>query len=145
MNDVSAATVQTWKTEALQKGREKEKEAEFLLKLKESADLFTEQLVLRSVAELRDTTNKGFLRKKFFFENFKQKFGPVKVSTHVKGFHVHGVWDPSIFQKIGMVDTPFQNAVSMLKQKGISLRDVSDISKGAGFWLEVGFLPEEKN
>jgi hypothetical protein len=139
MNEISATTIQQWKTEALQKGRENEKEAEFLLKLKESADLFTKQLILRSVAELRDTTAKGFLRKKFFFENFKQKFGPVKVSTLVKGFHIHGKWDPSIFQKIGMQETPFQKAVFLLQEKGISLRDVSDITKGAGFWLEVGF------
>lgn len=148
---ISRNTIQEWKDQAIRKSQEMrgyqqdrvaEKEALFLAKLKDSADLFTEQLVRRSLAELRDSAGKGFLRKKFFFENFKEKYGPVKVSTLVKGFHIQGKWDASIFKKIGLDKTPFQRAVDLLLEKGIVLEDVSDITKGAGFWLEVGFVEE---
>jgi len=147
MNDVTRNTIQEWKVVALEKvgkkSKEVEKETAFLTRLRESADLFTEQVMHRSLVELHDSANKGFLRKKFFFENFKEKYGPVKVSTHVKGFHIQGQWDPSIFEKIGMQETPFQRAVRLLKEKGIVLHDVSDITKGAGFWLEVKFAENE--
>lgn len=147
INEVTRNTIQQWKVAALQKEVKKDKDSEketvFLTKLRDSADLFTEQLIRRSLAELHDSANKGFLRKKFFFESFKEKYGPVKVSTLVKGFHIHGQWDPSIFEKIGMQETPFQRASRLLKEKGIVLQDVSDITKGAGFWLEVKFAETE--
>lgn len=142
INEISRNTIQEWKVEAMQKVSKADKETLFLTQLRESADLFTEQLVRRALAELRDSAAKGFLRKKFFFESFKEKYGPVKVSTLVKGFHIDGQWDPAIFQKIGMNETPFRRAVSLLLEKGIVLEDVSDITKGAGFWLEVKFSEE---
>lgn len=147
--EVDVETISKLKQNALEKRQEFEKykkeedekkEVEFLVKLKESSDLFIQQLMTRAWMELNDCASKGFLRKKFFFENFKEKFGPVKVSTLVKGFHIRGVWDPSIFEKIGLSHTPFQEAVRELKQRGIQIKDVSDISKGTGFWIEVSFL-----
>ena len=152
MNEVTRNTIKEWRMEALKKGqeikvvkkgRDVEKETAFLCKLRDSADLFTDQLVRRALAELRDSATKGYLRKKFFFQSFKEKYGPVKISTLVKGFHIEGEWDASIFEKIGIQGTPFQRAVRLLSEKGILLEDVSDITKGAGFWLEVKFAENE--
>ena len=146
IQEITTSTIQEWKQNAIQleKGKQHFKEEEFLVRLRESADLFTEQLVRRSLAELQQGASKGFLRKRFFFENFKEKYGPVKISTLVKGFRIHGKWDPSIFHKIDRKETPFQKAVHLLREKGILLEDISDISKGAGFWLEVRFMEEEE-
>lgn len=150
INEISVDTIQRLKNtaekkrqemEAQRRERDDKKEAEFLLKLKETSVMFIEKVADRAWAELKDCAAKGFLCKKFFFEDFKEKIGPVKVSTLVKGFHIDGGWDASIFQKIGMPQTPFETAVSRLLEKGILLEDVSDISKGSGCWLQVSFAP----
>jgi len=148
IKEITVENISQLKENALKKNEDNElfrrekkllKERDFLSQLRDSSHLFIETLMERAWMELQDCASKGFLKKKFYFANFKEKFGPVRISTLVKGFHVRDTWDASIFEKIDKTTTPFLEAVNYLAQKGITLKDVSDISKGTGFWLEVSF------
>lgn len=148
--DIDIEIIQLMKKKALlkyienKKLREEKKkvyEGLFLKQLKNTSDDFINKIISKSIEELQNCSELGYLQKKFFFENFKTKFGPVRLSTLVKGFKINDEWNAEIFEKIGYkAGTPFDKAVSLLKEKGILLEDISDLSKGLGFWLKVSFL-----
>lgn len=122
-----------------QKTFAQEREKTFLVELALASQEFIRQLSERILHELQDCASRGYFQKKFRFSDFRDKFGPVRVSTLVKGFHVRGDWDPSIFQKINMSMTPFEQVVQLLQKRGVVIKDVSDISKSTGFWILVTF------
>ena len=74
---------------------------------------------------------------------FHERQNGFRISTYVKGFRTaEGDFDSSRFQDIGYEDptpTPFSAACAGLAKRGIYVEDVSDPSRGLGFWLKIAF------
>ena len=118
---------------------DQEREQAFLVELESSSKEFQRRFIERVWEELQDCSLKGHFGKLFRFCDFRDKIGPVRVSTLVKGFHIQKNWDSSIFQKIGLDGTPFDQVVTSLKEKGVRVEDVSDTTKSLGFWVSIRF------
>ena len=75
--------------------------------------------------------------------SFHERVDGFRVSTYVKGFRTSdGGFDPSRFVELGYTPeaaTPFLKACAFLQNRGIVVEDVSDPSKGLGFWLRISF------
>lgn len=75
--------------------------------------------------------------------SFHERKDGFRLSTFVKGFRdSSGAFNPSRFLDIGYtseVPTPFEKARISLRERGINVEDVSDPSKGLGFWLKIYF------
>jgi hypothetical protein len=144
INEMRNNAIQKYKENIEKRCKAKEiKENMFLESLKEVSELFVESIIEKALKELEYCSENGLLKKRFYFDHFKNKRNMVKVSTLVKGFKINDEWNYDIFKKIGYTSTPFQYAVELLKEKKILLEDVSDIKKGLSFWLQVSILPNE--
>jgi hypothetical protein len=122
---------------------ETQRERDFLIELQSAVNLFKKEITERIWKELEECALKGYLEKKIKFGDFREKVGPVRISTLVKGFHIKNTWDASIFEKLGMTGTPFQNVCEMFHKLGVSVTDVSDITKSTGFWIHIAFFDNE--
>lgn len=122
---------------------ETQRERDFLIELESAVHFFQKEITERIWKELEECALKGYLQKKIKFGDFREKIGPVRLSTLVKGFHIKDTWDASIFEKLGMSETPFQRICHTFQILGVSITDVSDITKSTGFWIEIGFIDNE--
>jgi len=112
----------------------------FLNRLKESSLRFQNGIEDEVLEKLQETAKKS--RKKCRFKskyNFNEKLGNVKISTLVKGWKTETGWDTIRFQELGMNGTPFDDLTKKLKERGIYIQNISDPSKGFGFWIEASF------
>jgi hypothetical protein len=112
----------------------------FLDRLKESSLRFQNILENEILEKLQETAKKS--RKKCKFKsklNFNEKLGNVKISTLVKGWKTETGWDTFRYQELGLLGTPFEDLAEKLKQRGINVHNISDSSKGFGFWIEASF------
>jgi hypothetical protein len=64
--------------------------------------------------------------------------GRFRVSTFVNMYRLP---DPSVFEDIGYAkgESPFDRVVKTFADKGMTVRNISDTSKGYGMWLELSF------
>ena len=66
--------------------------------------------------------------------------GPITISVIVRQYHKAGFNDIDLFYELGFTDDsmPFQMVAETLEERnGIIMKDVSDSSKGAEFWVEL--------
>lgn len=76
--------------------------------------------------------------------SFNERFAGFRISTYVKGFRkADGGFDSSRFQELDGYDeevsTPFVRACKLLGERGIVVQDISNPSRGLGFWLSISF------
>lgn len=119
-------------------------ETDFKQRLTTSANDFVDSFQQWVEKEALDMANKGRRQSHRKYPlAFHERLNGFRVSTYVKGFRTStGVFDTSRFSEVGFtedVPTPFEKARAQLKERGIEVDDVSDPSKGLGFWLRISF------
>jgi hypothetical protein len=72
--------------------------------------------------------------------SFSESYGNVKVSTLVYGWRVgKGVFTVDSFKDIQLESTPFNALVKSFADRNITVSNISNPSKGFGFWIEASF------
>ncbi len=99
-------------------------------------DWILSKLHLMSTVMLVDTAAFPFPLK--LSDKFRNRF---RVSTLVS---MYRMTDPTVFEDIGYAkgQSPFQRVKDKFVEKGILVENVSDSSKGVGFWLSLSFANE---
>jgi transposase len=126
----------------IQRARQHRKHQEFLNRLQDSCVEFRNELGKQIEERLTSAAYRGKRSVRFETLSFNRKMGNVKVSTLVYGWknpQTTSYWDASVFQEIGFDSTPFDALVKEYLERGIHVKNVSDPSKGFGFWIEASF------
>lgn len=117
---------------------------EFIGRLKDSCDDFMNEMEKEVMDRLLSSVHRGNKMVRFRASmDFDQSFGCVKVSTMVYGWRDsknHG-WTTKTFEEVGIKEgmTPFSLVVEDFKERGISVKNISDRRRGLGFWIEASF------
>lgn len=119
-------------------------ELDFRKRLSEASTAFVTSFQAWVESEAMDMASKGRRQSHRKYPHaFHERLHGFRVSTYVKGFRTaDGSFDSSRFQEVGFsedVGTPFEQARLFLRERGIYVEDVSDPSKGLGFWLRISF------
>lgn len=124
---------------------EGDNEIAFREKLKNASESFVKDFEKWVEAEALTIASRG--RRQAWVKyplSFHDRFEGFRVSSFIKGFRnpENGGFDPQRYTEIGYteaVPTPYHRVQHDLQDRGINVEDVSDSSRGLGFWLKISF------
>jgi hypothetical protein len=119
---------------------------EFKDRLKSACDKFNEVFIEWVESKAMELAHRGKRSGNFKYPlAFNDRFNGFRLSTYIKGFRTkEGTFDASRFKELehGFTDdcsTPFDQVKSILAGRSINIEDISDPTRGLGFWVKISF------